>query len=211
MRSIVQVVESPLVERIDCVDQSALDATVSAVEARVAGMRGHSRRVSVYAALVAKRMRLERGEVATIRRAAMLHDVGKAKIPVEVLNWPGPLGPKDLALVRTHTVAGARMTAGLGDEQLTAIVRHHHERLDGSGYPYGLRGDEIPLGARIVAVADTFDAVTSIRAYHERLDRSDGLRLLDSEAGVKLDPRVVEAFRVGCSGLRGVLTAAVRR
>jgi putative nucleotidyltransferase with HDIG domain len=169
-------------------------------------MRGHSRRVSAAAARVAKRLGLEREEVARVRRAALLHDVGKAEIPVDILNRPGPLDPEDLALVRTHTVVGARMTAPLGDERLTAIIRHHHERLDGSGYPYGLRGDEIPLGARIVAVADTFDAATSVRTYHGAMGRREALRLLESEAGETLDPEVVEAFRVGRSGLLGAMT-----
>jgi putative nucleotidyltransferase with HDIG domain len=210
MSSSAQLLDGPLVAKAEGVDRSGLDAAVALVEARVAGMRSHSRRVSVYSALVAKRMRLAREEVSTIRHAALLHDVGKVEIPEEMLNWPGPLGPKDLAVVRTHSIIGARMTACLDNEGLTAIVRHHHERFDGSGYPYGLRGEEIPIGARIVSVADTFDAATSIRTYRQALGRGEGLRLLESEAGVTLDARVVEAFRDNCSDLLSVLTAAIR-
>jgi HD-GYP domain-containing protein (c-di-GMP phosphodiesterase class II) len=210
MSSSARLLDGPLAAKAEGVDRSSLDAAVALVEARVAGIRGHSRRVSVYSALVAKRMGLTREEVSTIRRAALLHDVGKVEIPVEILNWPGPLGPKDLAMVRTHSVIGARMTACLDSEALTATVRHHHERLDGSGYPYGLRGEETPIGARIVAVTDTFDAVTSIRTYREALGRREGLRLLESEAGVTLDAKVVEAFRDNCSGLLSLLTTAIR-
>jgi putative two-component system response regulator len=174
MNSSVRLLDGSLTAKAEDVDRSDLDAAVALIEARVAGMRGHSRRVSLYSALVAKRMGLAREVVATIRRAALLHDVGKVEIPAEILNWPGLLGPRDLAVVRTHSVVGARMTACLNNEGLTAIVRHHHERLDGSGYPYGLRGEETPIGARIVAVADTFDAVTSIRTYREALGRAMG-------------------------------------
>jgi len=156
-------------------------------------------------------MGLERGDVARIRRAGALHDIGKAEVPLEVLGSPLPLADEEFELVQLHAVAGAKIVSALGDEGLAAMVRHHHERFDGRGYPDGLAGEAIPLGARIVAVADTFDAVTSARPYRPALDHSQALDLLESEAGVQLDPDAVAAFRVHCSGLRGVLMAIQQR
>jgi putative nucleotidyltransferase with HDIG domain len=182
-----------------------LEQLADTLEARVPGMRGHSRRVAVYAALVAQRMGLSREEIGRVRRAGAVHDVGKIETPAEILNGSGPLGEQDFAVVQRHTIVGARMVAALGDEQLTAIVRHHHERLDGTGYPDGLAGGEIPLGARILAVADTFDAVTSARPYQPTLEQGEALALLDDEAGTHLDPDIVEAFRDRCLGLSRTL------
>ena len=107
--------------------------------------------------------------------AARVHDVGKIIVSPEILEKPGRLSPCEYAEIQRHAVFGARLVASLGDPVMTAIVRHHHERIDGSGYPDRLRGEEIPLGARIIAVADTFDALTSARPYREaRLaERSD--------------------------------------
>jgi HD-GYP domain-containing protein (c-di-GMP phosphodiesterase class II) len=164
------------------------------LEVRVPGSAGHSRRVSRYAAGIARQMGLPREQVARVRRAAAVHDIGKLEMPARIVNKPGPLDADEFALVKRHAEAGERMVAGLGDEELTAIVRHHHERLDGSGYPDGLTGEEIPLGARIVAVADTFDALTSVRPYRSASRHRDALVLLSAEAGAQLDPDAVRAF-----------------
>jgi putative nucleotidyltransferase with HDIG domain len=187
--------------------ETALERRARLLEASVPGMRGHSRRVAVYAALTAQRIGLDRDAVARIRRAAALHDIGKAEVPVEVLGSPLPLADEEFATVQEHVIAGARIVSRLGDEELTAIVRHHHERFDGDGYPDGLAGEQIPIGARIVAVADTFDAATSERRYQPALTHPQALDLLDAIAGSQLDPEVVAVFRVHCSGLRGALRA----
>jgi putative nucleotidyltransferase with HDIG domain len=168
------------------------------LEQRVPGSGGHSRRVAIYSSAVAKRLGLPRDQVARIRRAAALHDIGKVETPAAIVNKPGPLSEAEFAVVRRHAVVGALMVAGLGDEELAAIVRHHHERLDGGGYPDGLAGEEIPLGARIVAVADTFDALASTRPYRPAKRHREAIALLDAEAGAQLDPEVVGAFRA-CS------------
>jgi putative nucleotidyltransferase with HDIG domain len=188
-----------------------LERTAQLLETNVPGMRGHARRVAVYAALTAQRIGLDRAAVARVRRAGALHDIGKAEVSPAVLRLPRSLASAEFELVQTHAVAGARIVAALGDEELTAIVRHHHERFDGGGYPDGLAGEAIPIGARIVAVADTFDAVTSERPYRPALDHSEALELLESEAGGQLDPEAVAAFQVHCSGLRGVLMAVQQR
>jgi putative nucleotidyltransferase with HDIG domain len=172
-----------------------LDRLAAGLDRRVTGSAGHSRRVALYAAGVAKRMGLSPQRVARIRRAGALHDIGKAHTPAEIVNKPGPLSDEEFAVVRRHAMVGGWIVARLGDEELAAIVRHHHERLDGAGYPDGLAGDEIPLGARIVAVADTFDALASSRPYRPAKHSDEALELLEAEAGAQLDPDAVTAFR----------------
>jgi HD-GYP domain-containing protein (c-di-GMP phosphodiesterase class II) len=191
--------------------EAELERTARLLETSVPGMRGHARRVAVYAALTAQRIGLDRAAVARIRRAGTLHDIGKSEVPSRVLRAPRRLEEQEIALVQAHAIAGARKVAVLGDEELTAIVRHHHERFDGEGYPDGLAGEEIPIGARIVAVADTFEAITSERSYRPALDQPQALELLEREAGSQLDPAVVVAFQLHCSGLRGVLMAVQQR
>jgi HD-GYP domain-containing protein (c-di-GMP phosphodiesterase class II) len=141
--------------------------------------------------------------VTKVRRAGAFHDVGKVEVPIEIINRPGPLSAEEFELVKRHAAVGARMLAESGDEELAAMVLHHHERYDGSGYPDGLAGEEIPLGSRIVAVADTIDAVTSARPYRPAMGPRKGLELLQREAGTQLDPRVVDAFCSRYSGVRG--------
>ncbi|HEX7058287.1 MAG TPA: HD-GYP domain-containing protein [Solirubrobacterales bacterium] len=181
-----------------------LERLARTMEARDPYTQGHSRRVARHAVAIAKRMGLPREEIARIRTAAAVHDVGKIETPREIMNKPGRLTGEEFAVIKLHPVAGARMVAGLGDDELTRIVRHHHERLDGGGYPDGLGGDRIPLGARILAVADTFDAITSTRPYRSARRHKEALEVLAAEAGKQLDPDAVRAFRAYYSGLRPV-------
>lgn len=166
-----------------------------ALEARCPGTYGHCRRVGSYALQLARGIGLTRAEVARLLRAAALHDIGKSQCPSRLLNKPGPLTPAEYAVVCRHAQIGAALVADLGDPGLTEIVRHHHERWDGSGYPDGLAADEIPIGARIIAVADTFDALTSNRPYREAKGRGAALEILDDESGTQFDPRLVTLFR----------------
>ncbi|MEA2376414.1 MAG: hypothetical protein QOD13_321, partial [Thermoleophilaceae bacterium] len=135
------------------------------LETRDPYTHGHSRRVARHAERIAREMGLPREQVAKIRAAALVHDIGKINVPRSILTKPGRLTDEEFALVKRHPGDGAAMVVELEDPQLTAIVRHHHERMDGTGYPDGLAGGDIPLGARVIAVADTFDAITSTRAY----------------------------------------------
>ncbi len=194
-----------------CACARTLSRLAAGLEVRVPGSGGHSRRVSRYAAGIARQMHLPRGQVARVRRAGAIHDIGKFELPAAVVNKPGPLSAEEFDLVKRHAAAGEKLVAGLGDAQLTAIVRHHHERLDGTGYPDRLAGEAIPLGARIVAVADTFDALTSTRPYRPASRHRDALALLDAEAGTQLDPDAVQAFRDFYSGPRGVLARLLAR
>jgi HD-GYP domain-containing protein (c-di-GMP phosphodiesterase class II) len=170
---------------------------------------GHSRRVARHAANIAKQMGLSGGEIAKIRAAGAMHDVGKVETPTVVLHKAGRLTDEEFDIVKRHPVDGADMVATLDDDELTAIVRHHHERLDGTGYPDGLAGTEIPLGARILAVADTFDAITSTRPYRQANPHKKALDILTTEAGTQLDPNAVKAFVECYSGMKPVAFWAV--
>jgi HD-GYP domain-containing protein (c-di-GMP phosphodiesterase class II) len=171
-----------------------LRGLVTALEARVPGAASHAERVAAQSRLLARRLGLTGAAARQIECAARVHDVGKIIVSPEILEKPGRLAPYELAEVQRHAIFGARLVDSLDDPDLTAIVRHHHERLDGSGYPDGLRGAAIPLGARIVAVADTFDALTSPRPYRDTFTPGAAFEVLEAEAGDTLDPEVVAAF-----------------
>jgi HD-GYP domain-containing protein (c-di-GMP phosphodiesterase class II) len=143
---------------------------------------------------VAARLGTDPGAVARIERAARVHDVGKIVISPEILDKPGALTPCEFAEIQRHAIFGARLVASLEDPLLTAIVRHHHERIDGSGYPDHLHGAAIPLGSRIIGVVDSYDALTSCRPYRAALTPPEAIALLEEEAGEKLDAAVVAAF-----------------
>ncbi len=182
-----------------------LTQLASALEARDPYTHGHSRRVARHASNIAKRMGLSAEEVAKIRTAGVVHDVGKVNTPTAVLHKEGKLTDGEYKVVKRHPVQGATMVTPLGDDDLTAMVRHHHERLDGTGYPDGLAGDSIPLGARILAVADTFDAITSTRPYRTAHAHKKALAILTAEAGTQLDPGAVRAFCAHYTGSRSLV------
>jgi hypothetical protein len=179
-----------------------LEQLVAEMETRDPYLHGHSRRVARHSWMIAKRMGLPRAEVARIRTAAAIHDVGKIETPKAILHKAGPLTDEEYEVIKRHPGDGALMAAVLGDPELTSIVRHHHERLDGTGYPSGLTRAEIPIGARIVAVADTFDAITSARPYRAASPHKRALDILNDEAGIRLDPAVVRAFCAHYAGRR---------
>jgi response regulator RpfG family c-di-GMP phosphodiesterase len=173
-----------------------------ALEGKDMYLNGHSRRVARHAAMIAGGMGLRSEEVARIRAAAAVHDIGKLHTPKSILNKPGRLTDAEFDVIKRHPVDGADIVAVLGDPELTRIVRHHHERLDGAGYPDGLAGEQIPLGARIIAVADTFDAITSVRPYRAAARHQKAIDILRREAGSQLDPDAVRAFLAYYSGNR---------
>jgi putative nucleotidyltransferase with HDIG domain len=166
----------------------------AALEARDASTLGHSQRVARHAGRIARTMRLSAAQSAKVRTAAAVHDVGKLYTPQAILNNPGILDEQEYRVLKRHPVDGADMLERVGDPDIAAMVRYHHERLDGSGYPAGLVGEEIPLGARIIAVADTFDAISSDRVYRSARTHKRALDILSNEAGSRLDAAVVAAF-----------------
>jgi HD-GYP domain-containing protein (c-di-GMP phosphodiesterase class II) len=157
-------------------------------------VHGHGRRVSSYAGRIARELRLCASEIGKIEAAALVHDVGKIYTPREILNKPGRLTDREFAIIKLHPRDGAELLGGVGDAEIAEIVLHHHERLDGNGYPDGIGGEEIPLGARIIAVADTFDAITSTRSYRPSRSHKEAIDILSGESGKQLDADVVAAF-----------------
>jgi two-component system, cell cycle response regulator len=183
----------------------AVDALARELRLHHAPTADHSHRLATLARHVAERLALDALEATEVELVAVLHDVGKLTIDPRLLDWEGPLDEDQRARIRRHTIAGeALLTQIAGLEHLANLVRATHEAWNGSGYPDGLHGDRIPLTARIVSAADSFDAMTSDRAYRTALPRREACRRLRRGAGVQFDPRVVDALLrvVGCGPLR---------
>jgi HD-GYP domain-containing protein (c-di-GMP phosphodiesterase class II) len=155
----------------------------------------HSHRLARHARTLAESLRLDPVDATEVELVAVLHDVGKLAVDPHILDWPGPLDEHQREHVRRHTIEGEEMLAGIaGLEHLAPAVRATHEAWDGSGYPDGLHGDQIPLSARVVTVVDAYDAMTSERAYRRPLPHREVLRRLRGGAGVQFDPHVVGAL-----------------
>ena len=165
-----------------------------ALESKDPYTRGHSRRVERYSFMIGVEMGLPLEDLETLRMAASLHDVGKYRIPNQILHKPGRLSDDERALVETHPVVGSEMVDVIGNQQIVATVRHHHERWDGAGYPDGIEGTEIPVFARVIAVADSYDAIRSNRSYRPGASRDEAVSIIGAESGHQYDPDVVEAF-----------------
>jgi HD-GYP domain-containing protein (c-di-GMP phosphodiesterase class II) len=172
----------------------AVDELDRALRSHHAPTAAHSRRLSRLAGRIAGHLCLDESAAAETELVAVLHDIGKLSIERELLDWPGRLSDEQLARMRRHTIEGEELLARrAGLAHLAWAVRCTHEAWDGSGYPDGLRGEEIPLTARIVAVADAFDAMVSARAYRKPLPRREALRRLRAAADIQFDPGVVQA------------------
>ncbi len=176
--------------------EAVVFALARAVEAKSPYTHGHSERVKNYALLLAREAGLPEGALDMLAKGALLHDIGKISIPDTILNKPGPLTLEELEIVKDHTRQGAHIIEPLRSvRDATPLIRWHHERLDGRGYPDGLSGDAIPLQVRILAVADTYDALASQRPYRPALPPDHCLELLrENAAGGGLDPQLVERF-----------------
>jgi response regulator RpfG family c-di-GMP phosphodiesterase len=174
---------------------NVLSVMAKVLEAKDPYSRFHSENVSTLAATTAREMGLQDDEVRRIGIAGILHDLGKLGIRESILKKPGPLEPHEREIVQRHPLIASTILEPI--EQLQAalsFIRHHHEHFDGSGYPEGLSGEAIPLGARIIHVAEAFDTMTSRRAYSEARSMDEALAELRRLAGVQFDPRAVEAF-----------------
>jgi HD-GYP domain-containing protein (c-di-GMP phosphodiesterase class II) len=160
------------------------------------GLAGHARRVTMVAVLVAHELGVDDAVRRDVELGGLLHDLGKLTIPASILSKAGPLDEAEQLVMRTHAAEGARLAAGLEalPTSVPVIVRASHERWDGDGYPDGLRGEEIPLAARIVSCADAFDAMTSSRSYRPALEIRLALDIVCHEAGRQFDPAVAEAL-----------------
>jgi len=166
-----------------------------ALEKRDPYTGGHVRRVVSYSVMLGDELGLTPEELRDLWLAATLHDIGKIGVPDRILGKPAPLDADEVEIMKRHTVFGAEIVTPLANSQILLGVRSHHERLDGQGYPDGLTDPEIPLGARIIAVADTFDAMTTSRPYRTELPLEQAAAEIIAGSGTQLCPRVVEAFR----------------
>ncbi|MCG0276838.1 MAG: HD-GYP domain-containing protein [Thermosediminibacteraceae bacterium] len=173
-----------------------IQALASAIEAKDPHTRGHSERVARLAVAIAEELKMDNDMISILHYAALLHDIGKIGIPEQILNKPCKLSDEEFAKIKTHPELGANIVKKVDFLlQASSFIRYHHERLDGSGYPYGLKGEEIPLGAQVIAVADVFDALTTDRPYRKALTVREALEELEKGSGVEFRPDVIKALK----------------
>ena len=173
----------------------SIQMLAGAVDEKDPYTRGHSDRVTRYSLMIAREMGLDPGFLEVLRVSAQLHDVGKIGIEDRILKKPGALTPEEFEIMKTHTTKGANILRPVPQlREMLPGIELHHEALNGRGYPYGLKGDEIPLIARVIAVGDTFDALTTNRPYQQARDAVEALRIIQNVAGQRLDPRAVNAL-----------------
>src|SRR5207253_9803477 len=171
---------------------ATIEALARAIDAKDQTAQLHIRRVQVYAAGLAKAAGLSEHEIQGVKTAALLHDIGKLAVPEHILSKPGPLTQEEFQKIRIHPQVGAEIIAAVPFPYPVApLILSHHERWDGKGYPQGLQGEEIPLGARILTIVDYFDAVTTERPYHKALSHEGAIGSMKHESGKALDPALV--------------------
>ena len=174
---------------------SIVHSMISALEVKDPYIKGHSDAVARYAVAIAKRLNISPQGIETIEMAALLHDIGKIGIHEDILNKPGKLDEEDWKEMKKHPEIGLKILNGVNFPwDIRPVIYHHHERYDGKGYPAGIKGKEIPLGARIIAVADSYDSITSERAYRKGLSKKVAIKELERVAGAQLDPEIVGVF-----------------
>jgi len=178
--------------------KSTIKALAAVIDTKDSYTHGHSQRVSEYALLGGSSLSLSHKELETLECAAILHDIGKIGIPDGILCKAGPLTGKEWEILREHSPVGANIIKDIPFlQQASKFILYHHERYDGRGYPEGLKGEDIPLGARLIAVADAFDAMTTDRWYHKAISIDNALIELGKGTGTQFCPVAVQAFVSG--------------
>jgi diguanylate cyclase (GGDEF)-like protein/putative nucleotidyltransferase with HDIG domain len=186
-------IEKRHVEQIASLNMRTIEALALAIEAKDHTTHTHLQRVRTYALEIAKDLNLDQGEIEALRAAALLHDIGKLAVPEQIINKPGKLSPEEFEKMKVHPIVGAEILERVAFPYPVApIVRSHHERWDGTGYPEGLAGEEIPIGARILAAVDCLDALASHRQYRPALALNEAMAKVREMAGTSFDPKVVE-------------------
>ena len=181
------------VEEMADLHMRTIEALALAIEAKDQTTHDHLQRVRVYAVEVAKELKVDREGMEALQAAALLHDIGKLAIPEHIISKPGRLTPEEFEKMKVHPVVGAEILESVRfPYPVVPIVRAHHEKWDGTGYPYGLKGEEIPIGARIVAAVDCLDALASDRQYRRALPLDEAMRKVMRESGTSFDPKVVD-------------------
>jgi putative nucleotidyltransferase with HDIG domain len=182
-------------EEVAALHRRTIETLALAIEAKDHTTHDHLERVEAYSVAVGKELGLDATQLDALRSAALLHDVGKISVPEYIISKPGRLTPLEFEKMKTHTIVGAEIVERIGFPYSVApMVRAHHEKWDGTGYPDGLKGEQIPTGARILAAADCLDALTSDRHYRRALPLDEALAILQAEAGLSFDARVVEVL-----------------
>jgi diguanylate cyclase (GGDEF)-like protein/putative nucleotidyltransferase with HDIG domain len=183
------------VEEITDLHLRTIEALAIAIDAKDEVTHDHVHRVQVYATGLARLFGLSEAEIEALKAGALLHDIGKLAVPDYILNKPGKLTPAEFEKMKVHTIVGAEILSRVGfPHPVVPVVRHHHERWDGRGYPDGLSGEQIPMTARILSVVDCFDAVREDRQYRKAMTRQEAIDLIKGSSGTMYDPKVVEAF-----------------
>jgi diguanylate cyclase (GGDEF)-like protein/putative nucleotidyltransferase with HDIG domain len=183
------------VEEIAGLHVRTIEALALAIEAKDQTTHDHLRRVRIYAIEMGKELGLSESELEALRAAALLHDIGKLAVPEHIISKPGKLTPEEFEKMKIHPVVGAEILERVQfPYPVVPIVRNHHEKWDGTGYPSGLKGEEIPMGARILAAVDCLDALASDRQYRKAIPLSEAMEIVRSEAGKSFDPRVVDVL-----------------
>jgi putative nucleotidyltransferase with HDIG domain len=183
-------------EQVSSLHLQTIEALALAIEAKDQTTGEHLQRVRIYAMELAKELGLSEDETEALRAASVLHDIGKLAVPEHIISKPGKLTPEEFEKMKIHPIVGAEILEQVDfPYPVVPIVRAHHEKWDGSGYPYGLSGDAIPIGARILAAVDCLDALASDRQYRKALPLNEALAKVASESGVSFDPRVVEILQ----------------
>ncbi|MBN8192906.1 HD domain-containing protein [Bacillus sp. NTK074B] len=175
-------------------DMSTLMGTVKEVEQKDRYTSMHSDRVAKYCVKIAKKLKLNKDQLENLTMASLLHDVGKIHVPEEILNKPDRLTDEEFSIIKKHPEDGAKMIQETYYKELVPIIQQHHERLDGSGYPRGLKAGDILLEARIIAVSDSFDAMTEDRAYRKAFSKKHAIEELKKHAGTHYDQEIVRIF-----------------
>jgi len=196
------------IEEIHGLHLRAIEALAMAVDARDQGTHDHLKRVQIYALEIGRELGIEGPELHALHAAALLHDIGKLGVPEEILSKPGRLTPEEFEIVKTHPVVGAEIVNQVGFPYPVApIVRAHHEKWNGGGYPDGLKGEEIPLGARILTAVDCLDALACDRPYRRAMPLDEAMAAIAKEAGSGFDPRVIGVLERRCRELEAMATA----
>jgi HD-GYP domain-containing protein (c-di-GMP phosphodiesterase class II) len=197
---LIMFISSGLMKRNQKIKEDSLElilALSKALDSRDTYTSNHSQNAAWYGSEIAKKMKLPEHMIETVYKGGLLHDIGKIGIPENILLKPGPLTEEEYSIIKRHPIIGYNMikhVSNFKDSGVFDIVLYHHERYDGKGYPKGLSGEDIPLVARIMAIADTFDAMTSKRVYRQEIDLENTLKEIKNNRGKQFDPELTDVF-----------------
>ena len=196
------------VEEVAGLHMRTIEALALAIEAKDQNTHAHLQRVRIYAVELAKKLRLPQEEIEAIQAAALLHDIGKLAVPEHIISKPGKLSPEEFEKVKIHPLVGAEILERVNfPYPVVPIVRAHHEKWDGTGYPVGLKGEQIPIGARILSAVDFLDALASDRQYRKALSMEDVIARIHEESGKSFDPQIVDILCASCAELEARVLA----